>query len=104
MSTKKHFISFLFWIRYKSDNFLKMKRPHIPRTLRNLILALYDYRCGVCGGNKRLQIHHIDHNPWNNNISNLKPNCAVCHAFVQHPEKAADMLAWTINKFGVEVL
>jgi hypothetical protein len=36
-------------------------------------------KCQVCGGRKRLQIHHLDGNPRNQRLANLRVVCAECH-------------------------
>lgn len=36
-------------------------------------------KCELCGSEKYLCIHHLDHNRENNNISNLQCLCKRCH-------------------------
>ena len=36
-------------------------------------------KCELCGSEKYLCIHHLDHNRENNNISNLQCLCKKCH-------------------------
>ena len=35
--------------------------------------------CERCGASEKLQVHHIDEDPSNNNASNLETLCATCH-------------------------
>jgi hypothetical protein len=35
--------------------------------------------CERCGIDKNLDVHHIDHNPLNNDLDNLKTLCDSCH-------------------------
>jgi 5-methylcytosine-specific restriction endonuclease McrA len=49
--------------------------------LRKTMLEAFGYKCAGCGrSDVRLQVHHIDHNHRNNDMSNLIPLCASCHA------------------------
>jgi len=35
--------------------------------------------CETCGRTRRLVVHHMDENPFNNELSNLKTLCITCH-------------------------
>ena len=59
-----------------------------------MIKELYNFECAMCGARRRLHIHHIDHDPSNNEIENLILLCNYHHAEM-HPEKA-----WKIIHFG----
>ena len=56
------------------------------------IRELFNYHCAKCGSDYRhqegpdpwLQVHHIDENPQNNEITNLIPLCAPCHLRIEH--------------------
>jgi len=52
------------------------------RFIRNELQRLgYDLsKCTECGSEtKRIHIHHVDGNPWNNVLSNIKLLCSACH-------------------------
>ena len=36
-------------------------------------------KCETCGTTENLHVHHVDHNPRNNDPSNLQTLCASCH-------------------------
>ena len=44
--------------------------------------------CHICGTHKNINVHHIDADRSNNDLSNLVPLCANCHADVHHGEKS----------------
>lgn len=51
---------------------------------RNAFLT-YEHKCSVCGWDKDervLEVHHLDENRSNNNISNLIILCPTCHKFL----------------------
>lgn len=56
--------------------------------IRSYLLKQADYKCSECGWGKKnlvtgkcpLEIHHIDGNPVNNHIINLKVLCPNCHS------------------------
>ena len=43
--------------------------------------------CEICGSNKNVDVHHIDGNPQNNDLSNLMRLCRSCHLKAHHPAK-----------------
>lgn len=45
---------------------------------RQAIIAR-DGQCQTCGDTKRLCVHHIDHDPTNNDSANLITLCYPCH-------------------------
>lgn len=58
----------------------KKKRIPIPSELAADVLFWADMTCCVCNIRGRsVQIHHIDENPANNDISNLSVLCMECH-------------------------
>ena len=54
------------------------------RTINNLFL--HKDRCEICGKSGKLDIHHIDENPNNNNIDNLMCLCRSCHMKIHRNE------------------
>lgn len=68
-----------------------MARDSIPKGIRETVLDEYDYRCGVCGGD-RPHLHHIDEDATNNVPENLLPLCPNCHLRDQHnPTRKVDI-------------
>ncbi len=52
------------------------------RTIRKHIFASKEKKCEVCGYNEYdfcLDMHHIDGNPQNNELENIKILCVICH-------------------------
>ena len=60
-----------------------MNRKAVPKQVRESVLKEFNHRCAICGAGKP-QIHHIDQNSSNNEISNLLPLCPNCHLLDQH--------------------
>lgn len=54
------------------------KRPPVPRKIQTALLVGNRHACCVCQKN-RVQIHHIDGNPANNDLSNLAALCLDHH-------------------------
>jgi len=53
------------------------------RNYRSIAFSKYDMKCEICGYNTRpeiLEVHHIDRNRKNNELSNLIILCPNCHA------------------------
>lgn len=74
---------------------MKERKP-IPRAVREGILKEFNHRCAICGKDDP-QVHHIDENPSNNEVSNLIPLCPNCHLIDQHnPTQAIDPRKLTI--------
>jgi hypothetical protein len=48
--------------------------------------GLLDKGCKLCGIKMKLQVHHIDHNEDNNNISNLEVYCDHHHQSIIHKQ------------------
>jgi 5-methylcytosine-specific restriction endonuclease McrA len=51
---------------------------------RQALIQLLGGKCATCGGLDELRIHHIDGNPANAALENLKVLCGKCHGPV-HP-------------------
>lgn len=49
---------------------------------RKIAFKYFKEECSLCGNKKRIQIHHIDCDNKNNDISNLIPLCCSCHRSV----------------------
>lgn len=59
---------------------MKNLRIPIPDELSTEILYLSDHTCCICNDRgSRVQIHHIDENPANNDLENLAVLCVNCH-------------------------
>jgi hypothetical protein len=60
----------------------------LSRHIRNYLLESSDNKCSQCGwskinphtGNIPLQIDHIDGNPHNHSVNNLRVLCPNCHS------------------------
>ena len=62
---------------------MRKLRIEIPERISSKLLFLNRHRCCVCREpRKPVQIHHIDENPSNNDISNLAVLCVECHSTV----------------------
>jgi predicted restriction endonuclease len=57
----------------------------VPRAIRAKVLARFGARCafvvskGRCPATERLEVHHMDGNPTNNDLANLILLCAKHH-------------------------
>jgi hypothetical protein len=60
-----------------------MARKSVPKDARSEVMGEFNHRCAICEADKP-QIHHIDGNPANNEVSNLVPLCPNCHLIDQH--------------------
>ena len=72
------------WIKYVLNNQLICKKAW--KILDVLVQTGYkEYKCECCGISEwngksiRLQLHHKDGNPMNNNLENLEVLCPNCH-------------------------
>ena len=62
----------------------KKRRVPIPDVVAAKVLFIADRTCCVCRvAGKKLQIHHIDDDPSNNDIANLAVLCLECHGDTQ---------------------
>ena len=69
------------------NDYLKLLNPKGSKILKKLVLeGIKEYRCEKCGINEWngekivLQLHHIDGNHYNNDVSNLQILCPNCHS------------------------
>ncbi len=56
----------------------KPNRNKVPKTVLSEVMHLSDRKCCI-DQKERVQLHHIDGNPNNNNIENLALLCLDCH-------------------------
>lgn len=61
---------------------------------------LPDGCCEICGSNKNVDVHHIDGNPQNNDLSNLQRLCRSCHIKVHHPYKTCSICGKRVKGYG----
>ena len=64
--------------------------------LRRQVHILYDHTCVICGSADNLQVHHVDGDKRNDDISNLMLLCCWCHMMF-HPNNAEKMIKWLIR-------
>lgn len=57
------------------------------RKNRNVVLDRAGRKCEDCGGEKNLDVHHLDLSKDNHEISNLKVVCKRCHINRYHEKK-----------------
>ena len=54
--------------------------PEWTQELRDAVISRDDHRCRRCGrGDCMLQVHHVDMDRTNNDLTNLLTLCAACH-------------------------
>lgn len=71
-------------------------RKAIPKATKDRVLKEFNHRCAICGAD-RPQLHHIDENPQNNELSNIIPLCPNCHLIDQHdPTQSINPLKLTL--------
>jgi len=73
-----------------------MKRPKLPNYIKKIVHQIYNHCCARCGLDEDLHIHHVDRDPWNNNVENLELLDFWCH-YEEHGFPDA-MLDWYIMK------
>jgi len=49
------------------------------RTLREQVLDRDGHACVVCGSHTKLEVHHVDGDWRNDQLSNLQTRCFACH-------------------------
>ena len=57
------------------------------RNINRLIKNNNADTCEICGKIGKMDIHHIDENPQNNNPDNLQVLCRSCHMKIHRPRK-----------------
>lgn len=61
------------------------------------VLKRDNYRCVVCPTFHHVEVHHIDGNQKNNNLSNLVTLCLMCHRSI-HRVARLESLQFLVNK------
>jgi 5-methylcytosine-specific restriction endonuclease McrA len=51
---------------------------------RRIAFAAYGRRCQRCGGERNINVHHIDENRQNPDVTNLEVLCRSCHNKAHH--------------------
>jgi len=51
---------------------------------RRIMLKISKPKCIICNKTYRTEVHHIDFNPFNNNINNLEWRCKLHHTDIHH--------------------
>lgn len=74
-------------LRTRKINRKYKPRKTLSKELRMAVYQLYNSRCARCNSETANQIHHVDGDPHNNNIRNLKLLCYDCHLVVEGKEK-----------------
>ena len=62
--------------------------------LRRAILDRDGWRCQRCGRYGRMEIHHADGDPMNNDVDNLRTLCRSCHIRHHAPAITPAVAAW----------
>lgn len=87
------------WVRKRRRTDFRRKTKKHPGTAEARFILKKLGRsltiCEACGlHSKKLSIHHIDHNPHNNNPSNLQVLCKPCHAKSHHVADYLGVVEW----------
>lgn len=76
--------------REKLDRRMFVNGKSFEKSMRRRILEIRGNRCESCGitewegDSVTMQVHHIDGNRWNNELSNLMVLCPNCHALTDN--------------------
>ena len=65
--------------KHGQSNSAKKYQGTFPRYLKEQVLKRDNFTCIHCTDTKNLVVHHIDHDPLNNDIDNLETHCRSCH-------------------------
>jgi len=49
-----------------------------------ILVTLLGGSCSICGSTENLELHHIDNNRENNDLSNIQLLCRNCHRSQMH--------------------
>lgn len=66
---------------YKGDNVTSVSAHMRAHNLINTS----NLTCEICSSSTYVQRHHVDENPWNNNIDNIRILCVNCHNLAHTP-------------------
>ena len=72
---------------------------------REKAFRYYEKKCISCGYNKHpnvLEVHHIDRNRENNDLSNLIPLCPTCHTEVHRGHRVVDPERIELSTFSLQ--
>lgn len=69
----------------KHENRTESNTRTTARLMNELILKRN--KCELCGKQGKLDVHHIDKNPYNNVDKNLMILCRSCHMKIHNPKK-----------------
>jgi len=75
-----------FKVVKRKERFYVPRKP-IPKKIRQHLTALRGFACENCQENSFTHIHHIDGNPANNQLDNLRLLCLDCHKLVHAQTK-----------------
>ena len=56
-------------------------------TYRARCFSRHQHKCCICGESLMVQVHHLDHDRNNSNITNLVPLCPTHHAYMHSVHK-----------------
>lgn len=59
---------------------------------RKIAFKLHGEKCVVCGFDKVLEVHHIDHNRSNNKKENLVPLCPNHHRMIHNSKYSKELI------------
>jgi len=67
---------------------------HIPEEIYRKVID----KCVICGFNKIVEIHHLDHNHKNNSLDNLTGLCPNCHKMLHHRDYQKEIFEKLVQK------
>ena len=87
------------WVRRRMrTTFRPKKRKHPGTAAARYVLTEAGKSLNICENcglkRKKLSIHHVDHNPNNDNFSNLQVLCKPCHARAHHVADSVGVKEW----------
>lgn len=56
--------------------------------------------CEICGSDRNVDVHHIDGNPRNNDLSNLQRLCRSCHIKAHRPQQTCSICGQKVKGYG----
>ncbi len=59
---------------------------HIDLNYRSICFNYHKKECVICGEELCIEVHHVDGNRSNNDLSNLVPLCPTHHKYIHHME------------------